>query len=154
MLTKTPCGFLKYPKQLKVAQTSAFINCSGHRFIYLWLRKEFPAQKISKEQPSPVLHGYLSQLALPFLILMLMQFKQPNPAFFYLCNKPIFRSLSCVSLNHNILTEEKNLFFFFFTPGDREGRRKKKKAYYKNPIFLFVMPNSSPSESCVNLNIS
>lgn len=81
-LTKAPYGFFKYPKQLKVAQTSVFINCSGHRFIYLWLRKEFPARRLSKEQPSPVLHGHLSQLALPFLILMLMQFKQPNPAFF------------------------------------------------------------------------
>lgn len=38
-LTKAPYGFFKYPKQLKVAQTSVFINCSGHRFIYLWLRK-------------------------------------------------------------------------------------------------------------------
>lgn len=82
ILTKAPCGFLKYPKGLKVAQTPVFINCPGHGFIYLWLRKEFPAQKLSKEQPSPVLHWHLSQLALPCLILMLMQFKQPNAAFF------------------------------------------------------------------------
>lgn len=74
--------FFKYPKQLQVAQASVCINCPGHRFIYLWLRKEFPAQRLSKEQPSPVLHGHLGQLTLPFLILMLMQFKQPSLAFF------------------------------------------------------------------------
>lgn len=46
-----------------------------------------------------------------------------KPCIFYLCNKPIFRSLSCVSLNHYILTE-KNLIILF-TSGDREGRRRK-----------------------------
>lgn len=114
---------LKYLKQLKVAQTSVFTNCLGHRFIYLWLRKEFPARRLSKEQTSPVLHGHLGQLALPFLILMLMQFKQPKPAFFYLCNKPIFRSLSCVSLNHNIPIEKNLNTLLSF--GDEEGSREK-----------------------------
>lgn len=47
-----------------------------------------------------------------------------QPCIFYVCNKPIFRSLSCVSLNHNIPIE-KNLIVFFLS-GEIEGRRKKK----------------------------
>lgn len=42
-----------------------------------------------------------------------------QPCIFYLCNKPISRSLSFVSLNHNIPIE-KNLIILF-TSGDREG---------------------------------
>lgn len=46
-----------------------------------------------------------------------------QPCISSLCSKPIFRSLSCVSLNHNIPIA-KNLIILF-TFGDREGRRKK-----------------------------
>lgn len=71
-----------------------------------------------------------------------------QPCIFYLCNKPIFRSLICVSLNHNIPIEKNLIILFTFE--DREGRRKKK--FIINLLFLFVGPNSSPTEICMNLN--
>lgn len=47
-----------------------------------------------------------------------------QPRIFYLCNKPIFRSLSCVSLNHNILTEKKLIFFLLLGPEKAEGKNQ------------------------------
>lgn len=74
-----------------------------------------------------------------------------QPWMFYLCNKLIFRSLSCVSLKHNILTE-KNLVIFLLL--ETEKAEEKKKLIIKTIFFLFVVPDSSPSETCVNLNSS
>jgi len=68
-----------------------------------------------------------------------------QPFIFHVCNKPIFRSLRCVSLNRNIPIE-KNLVVLFIS-GEREGRRKKK--FIAKMLFLFVVP-SSPTEICMN----
>lgn len=56
-----------------------------------------------------------------------------QPCIFYVCNKPIFRSLSCVSLNHNIPIEKKSDHFIYFRG---KGREKKKRKFTIKCFFV------------------